>query len=87
MNFMKKLFVVFVLLLSLVGTATATDYIYILGDRSVYMTVTAASAGEPPVIVDCQSQNNQDPIGCIIAARMDKEKYAKRYLTAKHTFK
>jgi hypothetical protein len=24
--------------------------------------------GEDPVIIDCKNQNNQDPIGCIIAA-------------------
>jgi len=70
---MKKVFVVLVLL-SLVGTATAQDRIYILGNRNVYMEMTTDSAGQAPVIIDCQIQNNFDPIGCIIAANSVKEK-------------
>ncbi len=64
---MKKILIALVVMLSLVGTAMAADYIYILGNRSVVMVVSAESAGQDPVIVDCQNENNSDPIGCIIA--------------------
>ena len=63
---MKTMLVVLVLM-SLVGTAVAEDKIYILGNRSVYMTISAESAGQAPVIIDC-SKKNVDQIGCIIAA-------------------
>jgi hypothetical protein len=55
-------------LMSLVGTAVAEDKIYIMGNRSVYMTISAESAGQNPVIIDCSKKTNSDPIGCIIAA-------------------
>lgn len=65
---MKKLLIALVVvLMSLVGTASAADHIYILGNRSVVMVISAESVGQDPVIVDCQKENNSDPIGCIIA--------------------
>lgn len=65
---MKKLLIALAVMLSLVGTVSAADYIYILGNRSVVMVVSAESAGQDPITVDCQKKNNSDPIGCIIAA-------------------
>ena len=71
---MKKLLIALVITMSLVGTVSAADHIYILGNRTVYMTASAESAGQDPVIVDCQKENNSDQIGCIIASNMEKEK-------------
>ena len=71
---MKNLLIVLTLVLSLVGTAVAEDKIYILGNRSVFMSVSVESAGQDPVIIDCSKKNNADPIGCIIATSSDSAK-------------
>lgn len=55
------------------ATATATEFYYLLeGDRNVKKNVVY-DGNINIVIIDCQDQNNQDPIGCIIAANKSLE--------------
>ena len=69
----------FVLVL-LVVTGNATDYIYIISNRNVYVDVSCENPGESPVIVDCQDKNNIDPIACIIISDVVKKNEAARRL-------
>lgn len=87
---MKRILIALALVMSLVGTAVAEDRIYILGDRDVVMVISAESAGQNPVIIDCQAKDSSDPIGCIIAFNDLKTKQlAKRHNNVKrlHTSK
>ncbi len=59
----------------LISLAMGMTY-YIVGDRDVVKVVNNDLEGSGPRIIDCQKNNNQDPIGCIIAAEKIKEERA-----------
>lgn len=68
---MKKIVIIigfFVVLFA--ESVSATEYIYVLNNSDVYTYVIGEPGINPPVIIDCQDEDNpdSDPIGCIIAS-------------------
>jgi hypothetical protein len=75
---MKKILIALVMVLSLVGTATATDVLYLIGPRTVVTYHIDEPGVNPPKVIDCEDPKNEDPIGCIIAAADDFKQIADR---------
>jgi hypothetical protein len=63
-----KFLIIIILFLLMATVSVAADKIYILGDRNVEIVLDDVMTGEDPIVINCQDDNNQDPIGCIITA-------------------
>ena len=83
---MKKILVIGLVLL-MTAPALASEYLYILGDRDVYIHKTI-DVTDKKVIVDCQKCNINltEKISCVIAADLKKKENAKRRIALKQKF-
>lgn len=76
------LIILLMVMWALVAPANAeSDTYYILGNRNVVKAINDDPEGFGPRIIDCQSKNSTDPVGCIIAA--EKVKQEKKQFAAK----
>jgi len=87
MRFILTILVIAVILV-ITSIAQAETVYYIIDDRNVVKVYSPDPVGEEKVVyVDCQDENNSDPIGCIIVTHYSKEKQKLTEASAKNTGK
>lgn len=82
---MKKFILAIGLVLILSVPALASEYLYILGNRNVYVHKTV-DVTDKKVIVDCQKCNITltEKVSCVIAADLKEKENAKRRIALRH---
>ena len=82
---MKKVLIVIGLVMSLTSPVLASEYLYILGNRNVYIHKTV-DVTDKKVIVDCQDESITvtEKVSCVIAADLKKKEDASRRTAMRH---